>query len=115
MKAVSSTKETEISPRVFLYVDWIGVDVWYLYDLNLELKFFEQLKATWVFFYQQAKMDWLFLSHCYQLKETYRVFYFTVSLFSLQKVALLASFFSIDGMYTGLKSLLALILRTAQN
>lgn len=27
VKAVSSTKETKISPRVFLYGDWIGVDV----------------------------------------------------------------------------------------
>lgn len=50
MKAVSSTKETKISPRVFLYGDWIGVDVWFLYDLKLGLKFFQQLETTWVFF-----------------------------------------------------------------
>lgn len=41
VKAISSTKETKISPRVYLYSDWIGLDVRFLYDLKLALKFFE--------------------------------------------------------------------------
>lgn len=41
VKGISSTKETKISPRVYLYSDWVGLDVWFLYDLKLALKFFE--------------------------------------------------------------------------
>lgn len=34
VKAFSSNKETKISPRAFLYGGWMGVDVWFLYDLK---------------------------------------------------------------------------------
>jgi len=71
-----------------------------LYDLKLGLKLFEQLETASVFFWQQAKMDWLFLCHCHELS----IWGFFHSLFSLQEVALFAGLFSIDGMYTGPKS-----------
>lgn len=41
VKGISSTKETKISPTVYLYSDQIGLDVWFLYDRKLALKFFE--------------------------------------------------------------------------
>lgn len=97
VKVFSSTKETKISPRVFLYDGWMGVDVGFLYGLK-KTESFSSSKLKWTGFVTIMNQKKL-LGFCFSW-----FFFVSVSLFSLQEVTLFARLFSIGGMYTGCKS-----------